>query len=65
MEEAGWKAFGKNGESCSKVLLLLIKAICVAALSVVPEDSKEVICLVRGVPGMRDLGHLWFCCQGD
>lgn len=56
-EEAGWKVFGKN---CSALLFLLIKEICVLDVSVVPEDSKGVTCLVRGVPGMRNLGHLWF-----
>lgn len=37
------------------VLLLLIKEVCVLAVSVVPENSKEVTCLVRGAPRMRDL----------
>lgn len=64
-EEAGWKAFGKDGKNCSTVLLLLIKEICVLAVSVVPEDSKEVTCHVRRVSGMSDLGHLWFCCLED
>ncbi|OPJ85613.1 hypothetical protein AV530_001803 [Patagioenas fasciata monilis] len=41
------------------VLLLLIKEICVLAVSVVPENSKEATHLVRGVPRMRDLRCLF------
>lgn len=40
------------------VFFLFIKEICVLAVSVVPEDSKEATCLVRGVPG--DLGICGF-----
>lgn len=54
--------FEKNGKNCSTTLLLFIKEVFVLAVSVVPEDSKEVTCHVRGVPGMKGLGRLWFCC---